>query len=85
MSLCEWNPTLNEDAFTNPRPTDCKNQAEVRAGRHHLCGTCSKLPKFKRFKKWPLRERRTCSHNFKPADEEDIWYCTRCGMEAGCL
>lgn len=58
MSYCEWNPEEDKPAechLTNPEESHigCKNEATIAVGANgqwHLCESCAKLPRFKRFR-----------------------------------
>ncbi len=53
--MCEWNPELDQPATRlGEVVTGCPNEATVVVGangQYHLCESCSKLPRFKRFSK----------------------------------
>lgn len=52
MILCDWNPKYSVVSGVTSDGA-CKNPAEISIGRYgiyHLCESCAKLPKFKRFK-----------------------------------
>lgn len=51
---CEWNPVYGEPAWGSPFPNagECPNEATVVLGAEvawHLCASCAKLPRFRRF------------------------------------
>ncbi len=54
--ICEYNPLKDRAAYTDEEGA-CPNEATVStsSGAWHLCESCSKLPRFKRFKFHPLR------------------------------
>jgi len=60
MNKCEWNPEANESACATYDSNNyvenhygCQNEATIMVGANgqwHLCESCAKLPKFKRFR-----------------------------------
>lgn len=53
MGRCEWDRDANEPALVGEK--GCANEAVYRVGDYHLCEACADLPRFKRYKKNPLK------------------------------
>lgn len=59
--LCEWDPVTDSQAMTfRNRYVGCGNEATVATGtvfknNYHVCESCSKLRRFARLKKRPLK------------------------------
>ena len=57
MCGCEWDPERNRPSYRGEDSHAVAVLVVGGKGQWHLCESCADLPKFRRFKRQPLRSR----------------------------